>query len=61
VAPVEIGRGGGVGDLRGDTAELLVGSARAERIRKVRVTVSLRLASVRWAATTFWASGAGSK
>ena len=30
VAPVEIGRGGGVGELRGPTVELARGSARAE-------------------------------
>jgi len=59
VAPVEIGRGG-VGELRRDTAELLVGSARAERIGKGRATVSLRLAVVRWAVTAFWGFGAES-
>ena len=30
MAPVEIGRGGGVGELRGPTVELFRGSAQAE-------------------------------
>ena len=34
VAPVEIGRGGWVGELRGPTVKLSRGSARAEELRR---------------------------
>ena len=45
-APVGSGRGGEVCELREDEAELMVGSTRAERLRRCGATVSFELAGV---------------
>ena len=59
-APVGSGRGGEVCELRKDEAELMVGSARAERVWNGRSTVSFELAGVRVVVAVFWGVEAGS-
>ena len=46
VAPVEIGRGGWVGELRGPTVKLSRGSARAEKLRRGGFDGEVELARV---------------
>ena len=60
-APVGSRRGGEVCKLREDEAELMVESARAERVWNGGSTVSFELAGI-WAgaAAVFWALWAGS-
>ena len=58
-APVGSGRGGEVCELREDEAELMVESARAERVWNGGWTVSFELTGVRAAAVVFWGFGAG--
>jgi len=55
------GRGGEVCELRKDEAELMVGSARAERVWNGRSTVSFELAGVRVVVAVFWGVEAGKR
>ena len=57
-APVGSGRGGEVSELREDEAELMVESARAERVWNGGSTVSFELAGV-WAGRLRCSGGSG--
>jgi len=59
-APVGSGRGGEVCELREDEAELMVGSARAERVWNGGSTGCFELAGVRVVVAVFWGVEPGS-
>ena len=61
VAPVGIGRGGGVGELREDMAKLLVGSARTEEGCSGGSAAASSSSELRRSAALFWRFGAGSE
>ena len=59
-APMVDRRQGAVGELRESEAELLTGSAWAERVWRGGSTVSSSSSELGWAAAVFWRFGAGS-
>jgi len=61
VVPVGIGRGGGVGELREVTAELLVWSARAEEGCSGGSAAASSSSELRQSVALFWHFGAGSE